>query len=304
MRGHFRYGVRQQTESDSASADEAGGRQHAVAGLDRAGAASGEALQGARADLLARHDGRADRDRLRSRSGRRALRREALRQGGARLAAPGACGRRRRAVHRRHQGAELEQGAQHPDAAVRQPRHAVVSPEHGRYRRAAGQEMGAPQRRRGDRGRPRHDGADPRHHRAVRLRLPLQFVLPPRLPPVRGIAGALARDHHDDPRPAARGSVDAEAAQDARRRRRLHEQDGRRDHRRTSRQYRRDQRQEGHAGRDDDRRRSCHRRAARRRQHPLSDQHLPDRRPRDHQRPAVVHDLCAVEASRGAEEGL
>ena len=150
---------------------------------------------------------------VRPRSGRRTLRREALRQGGARLAAPGARGRRRRAVHRRHQRAELEQGAQHPAAAVRQPRDAVLSPEHGRYRRAARQEMGAAQRRRGDRRRPRHDGADARHHRAVRLRLPLQFVLPPRLSPVRRIAGALARNHHDDARHSAGRPVAAEAPQ-------------------------------------------------------------------------------------------
>ena len=109
--------------------------------------------------------------------------------------------------------AELEQGAQHPAAAVRQPRDAVLSPEHGRYRRAAGEEVGAAQRRRGDRRRPRHDRADARHHRPVRLRLPLQFVLSPRLPSLRGIAGALARDHHDDPRHAAGRPVAAEAPQ-------------------------------------------------------------------------------------------
>ena len=40
------------------------------------------------------------------------------------------------------------------------------------------------------------------------------------------------------------------------------------------------------------------RRAARRRQHPLPDQHLPDRGPRDHQRAVVLHALCAAEASR------
>src|SRR3954467_3780214 len=51
--------VRQQTKPDPASAEEAGGRQHAVAGFHRAGAAPGAACQGARADLLARHDGRA-----------------------------------------------------------------------------------------------------------------------------------------------------------------------------------------------------------------------------------------------------
>ena len=99
-------------------------------------------------------------------------------------------------------GAELEQGAQHPDAAVRQPRHAVLSSEHGRYRRPAGEEVGTAERRRGDRRRPRHDRADAGHHRIVRVRLPLQFVLPARLPSVRRIAGAFARNHHDDPRHA------------------------------------------------------------------------------------------------------
>ena len=94
----------------------------------------------------------------------------------------------------------------------------VLSPEHGRYRRAAREEMGAAQRRRGDRRRPRHDGADARHHRPLRLRLPLQFVLSPRLSPVRGIAGALARDHHDDPRHSAGGPVAAEAPPRPRRR--------------------------------------------------------------------------------------
>ena len=86
--------------------------------------------------------------------------------------------------------------------------------------------------------------------------------------------------------------------------RRLHEQDGRRDHRRAPRQRRGRRGQEGHARRHDDRRRPRHRRAARRRQHPLPDQHLPDRGPRDHQRAVVVHDLCAAQASRSAEEGL
>ena len=57
-------------------------------------------------------------------------------------------------------------------------------------------------------------------------------------------------------------------------------------------------------GRHDDRRRPRNRRAARRRQHPLPDQYLPDRGPRDHQRAVVVHALCAAEASRGAQEGL
>ncbi len=46
------------------------------------------------------------------------------------------------------------------------------------------------------------------------------------------VAGALARDHHDDPRPADGKSVDAETPARSGRRRRLHEQDGRRDRRR------------------------------------------------------------------------
>ena len=70
----------------------------------------------------------------------------------------------------------------------------ILSSDDARHRRAARQEMGAPQRRRRDRRRPRHDRADARHDRPLRLRLPLQFVLPPRLPPLRRGAGALARD--------------------------------------------------------------------------------------------------------------
>jgi cytochrome P450/NADPH-cytochrome P450 reductase len=59
------------------------------------------------------------------------------------------------------------------------------------------------------------------------IRLPFQFVLSPRLSSVRGVAGALARDHHDDPRPADGEFVDEEAPARSRRRCRLHEQDGR-----------------------------------------------------------------------------
>ena len=231
----FDYGVPQQARPDPASAEEACRRQHAVAGSQRAGAASGQAVERARADLLARHDGRADRHRFRPRFDRRTLRRKAFRQDGARLAAPGSRGRRRRTVHGRHHRAELEQGAQHPAAAVRQPRDAVLPPEHGRYRRTARQEMGTPQPRRGNRRRAGHDGADAGYDRAVRLRLSLQFVLPARLSSFRRRAGAFARDHHDDARHSAGRPVDAEASQDARRGRHLHEQDGRRDHRRAPR---------------------------------------------------------------------
>src|SRR5439155_26245152 len=82
-------GVQEQTEPDSAAADQTRGREHAVARFQRAGAEPDAACQGIGADLLARHDGRPDRGRVRSRSRRRALRGEALRQGGARAAAAG-----------------------------------------------------------------------------------------------------------------------------------------------------------------------------------------------------------------------
>ena len=178
------------------------------------------------------------RHRLRRRPGRRAERRKALRQGGARRAAPRSRHRRRRAVHGRHHRAELGQGAQHPDAAVRQPRDAVLPSDDGRYRRAAGQEVGTAERRRGDRRRPRHDGADARHHRPVRLRLPLQLVLPPRLPSVRRVAGALARDRDDDARAAARRPLDAQPPPGHGEGRRVHERDGRRDRRRATQERR------------------------------------------------------------------
>ena len=48
-------------------------------------------------------------------------------------------------------------------------------------------------------------------------------------------------------------------------------------------------REEGPAQRHDERGRPGHRREAVRREHPLPAGHLPDRRPRDHQRAAVVH---------------
>ena len=279
------HGADRLTELDPASAEEADRRQHAVDRFDVAGAASGADGEGARPDLLARHDGRAHRHRLRRRSGRRAERRKALRQGGARRAAPRARHRRRRAVHGRHHRAELGQGAQHPDAAVRQPRDAVLPSDDGRYRRAAGQEVGTAERRRRDRRRARHDGADARHHRPVRLRLPLQLVLPPRLPSVRRVAGAFARDRDDDARAAARRPLDAQPPPGHGEGHRVHERDGRRDRRRAAQERRGRPGQEGHAGRDDDRCRPRNRRAARRRQHPLPDQHVPDRGARDHQRP-------------------
>ena len=44
--------------------------------------------------------------------------------------------------------------------------------------------------------------------------------------------------------------------------------------------------------------------SARRREHPLPDEHLPDRRPRDHERDAVLRGLLPAQQSGSAQEGL
>ncbi len=93
------------------------------------------------------------------------------------------------------------------------------------------------------------------------------------------------------------GLLAARAQEPDGRRHRLHERHGRRDRRGATQECGGGGRQEGHAGLDGQRRRSLDRRASRRRQHPLPDQHLPDRRPRDHQRHAVLCHLRDAEAS-------
>ena len=88
-------------------------------------------------------------------------------------------------------------------------------PQDARHRRAADGQVGAAQPRRGRRRPGRHDPADPGHHRALRVRLPLQLVLPRHAAPVRRGDGAHARrgagadapaadpDPAEDPRAAA-----------------------------------------------------------------------------------------------------
>ena len=93
--------------------------------------------------------------------------------------------RGRRPLHRVHAGAELVEGAQHPAAELQPARDAGLPRDDARHRRAARPEVGAAQRRRRGRRRARHDLADPRHDRAVRLRLPLQLVLPRDESPLR-----------------------------------------------------------------------------------------------------------------------
>src|SRR4029077_9918482 len=87
--GRPRHGA-QQAASDSASAAHAGPGQHAHGRRRRADPGPDAHRPRAGADLLARHDGHAAGRRVGRRPGGRTVRREALRQGGARLAAPGA----------------------------------------------------------------------------------------------------------------------------------------------------------------------------------------------------------------------
>ena len=278
----------QQAASDSASAAHAGAGQHAHGRRRRADPGPDAHRPRAGADLLARHDGHAAGRRVGRRPGGRAVRREALRQGGARLAAPGAHAGRRRAVHRRDAGAQLAEGAQHPAADLRASHDADLPRGHARHRRAARHQVGAAERRRGDRRGARHDRAHARHDRPVRLQLPLQLVLPQRQPSLCRIAGARARSGDEDARPAARGHHPAQEPPEARAGCRLHERHRRPHHPRAPRGSRRRRGQARPAGLHAERGRQAERRAARRRQHPLPDEHLPDRRPRDHERDAVV----------------
>ncbi len=294
----------QQAASDSAPAAHAAAGQHAHGRRRRADPGPDAHRARAGADLLARHDGHAAGRRIGRRPGGRTVRREALRQGGARLAAPGAHAGRRCAVHCRDPGTELAEGAQHPAADLRASHDADLPRGHARHRRAARHQVGAPERRRGDRRRARHDRAHPRHDRAMRLQLPLQLVLPQRQPSLRRIAGACAGSRDEDARPAAGRHHPAQEPPQARAGCRLHERHRRPHHPRAPRGPRRRPGQARPAGLHAERHRQAERRAARRRQHPLPDEHLPDRGARDHERHAVVRRLFPAQQSACDAEGL
>src|SRR5215470_1804346 len=206
----------QQAASDSPSATYARAGQHAH--CRRRCADPGPDADCARtgADLLAGHDGHAAGRGVGRRPGGRAVRREALRQGSARLAAPGPHAGRRRPVHRRDTGAQLAEGAQHPAAYLRTPHDADLPRRHARHRAAARHQVGAAERRRGDRRGARHDRAHLGHDRPVRLQLPFQFLLSQRQPSLCRIAGQSARGSDEDARPAARGHRPAQEPQEAR----------------------------------------------------------------------------------------
>ena len=75
-------------------------------------------------------------------------------------------------------GPAVAPSPQHPDVAVQPAGDARLHAEDGRHRRAADGQVGPAQPGRGGRRPGRHDPADPGHHRAVRVRLPLQLLLP------------------------------------------------------------------------------------------------------------------------------
>ena len=195
------------------------------------------------------------------------------------------------------------QVAQHPAADLRAARHAGLPRRHARYRRSVHDEVGAAQRRRRDRRHRRHDARDARHHRPVRLRLSLQFVLP-RRQPSRSSTPWCARWKPPCRRAACRWRTSInpqeqrqlrddtrymhDMVEDLIKARRMHEDASKKDL--LNYMLAGVDKQTGPA--------------PRRHPDPRRDHHLPDRRPRDHQRPALVRRLRPAEPSRGAGEGL
>ena len=149
----------------------------------------------------------------------------------------------------------------------------------------------------------RHDPADAGHDRPLRVRVPVQLLLPGHAAPVRrgddadphGVAGpgapAQGPDAAEDPRAAAAGRGPG-----------VHERPGGPAHRRAARPGRCG-RHHGSAGPDAHRRRQADRRAAAGLQHPGAVHHLPHRRPRDDVGPAVVRDLLPDEEPRRSRAG-
>ena len=176
-------------------------------------------------------------------------------------------------------------------------------PQDGRHRRPADGQVGPAQPgRRGRRPR-RHDPPDPGHHRAVRVRVPVQLLLPRHAAPVRAGDGPHPRrvpgpgtaaadpDPAEDPGAAAGGGGPG-----------VHERPGRPAHRRAAgpgrgRGHHRPARPDAH------RRRPPVRRRAARRQHPRAVHHLPGRRPRDHLGPAVLRPLLPAQEPRPSSSG-
>ena len=199
------------------------------------------------------------------------------------------------AVHRRDRRPAVGAGAQRAHDAVQPAGDARLHAQDARRRRPADGQVGAAQPRRGGRRRRGHDPAHARHDRAVRLRLPVQLLLPRVPAPVRRRDGAGAH-RGAGPGPAAADPDPAPGAGAAAVRggRGVHERPRRPDHRGAPRRGRRG-RHHGPARPDDHRRRQGRRTPARR-EHPGAVHHVPHRGPRDDLGPAVVRDLLPDEA--------
>ena len=227
---------------------------------------------------------------------RRDLRRVEVRQAGRRRPGQPAQGRDRRgALHRRDAGPAVAARPQHPHVPVQPAVDARLHAQDGRRRRAADGQVVPAQPRRGGRRPGGHDPADPRHHRAVRVRLPVQLVLPRHPAPVRRGDGAHPR-RGPDPGPAA---ADPDPAEDpgpapGRGGPGVHERPGRPADRRAPGAGRRG-RHHRPARPDAQRRRQGVRSGPARLQHPRAVHHLPHRRARDDLGAAVVRDLLPAQ---------
>ena len=211
--------------------------------------------------------------------------------------------RRGRARHREDRRAELGEGASPADAGVRADRHPRHVRPDARHRRPDADALGALRAERGDRGDGRHDAAHARHDRAVRLRLPLQQLLPARDASVRRRDGrCVVRDGGARTPPRHRQQADAAQAPRLRGRPEADARGRRRPDRRAQARPQR-RRQEGPARPDAAGPRPGHRRGPVGREHPLPARHVPDRRPRDDQRTALVRHLLPLQEPAGSGEG-
>ena len=217
---------------------------------------------------------------------------------------PAARAPRTRAVHLRDQRPAVAAGAQHLDGAVQPAGDAGLHAEDARHRRPADRQVGAAQPGR---------GVDVP---ADMTRLTLDTIA------LCGFGYRFNSFYRDTPHPFVAGHGPHARASRRRAARQLPIQTRLRI--RAQRQLEEDQafmndlvdrliaerRAQGDAADNTDllgrmlhRRRQADRRRAARRQHPRPVHHLPDRRPRDHQRAAVLRDLLPAEEPRRAGAG-
>ena len=128
--------------------------------------------------------------RLRARPRRGGLRRRPIRQDGRGRLANLRRGPTGNGLFTSDTDDPLAARAQHPDGTVQRPGHARLHATDAGHRGPAHGQVGAAEPRRRGRRPGGHDAADPGHHRPLRVRLPLQLVLPRDAAPVRRGHGA------------------------------------------------------------------------------------------------------------------